>query len=353
MDSDNQTTTNGKNGYDLPKKVAILHSDVKREYFPSEESYSAEKDAIHYADVISSYIQKLGIETKLFPGNSSLIELLKEYKPDMVLNLVDTLKGSDYQASIIPAVLELLEIPYIGTDSLGLALSSNKFLISRLLESNGVPVAHSQLFRTPTDYLDPTLRYPLISKLNETHGSIELNKDAVSEDEKELRERLRYLITTYKQPTLVEEFIGGREISAVLLEGLNKKVYLGERIFSNQDEKYQFVSFDIKWGSGTLNDTHYQKYEDPILREYVKKAFAVIGMYDYGRFDIRVDSSGRYIFIDSNPNPFLGPKEVDSSMGIIPDLYGVTFEETLNRLIINTIRDSQGKERLPYPQSTK
>jgi D-alanine-D-alanine ligase len=353
MDNDNKVQTSGKNGYDLPKKLVILHSDVKREYFPTEESYMSEKDAIRYAQVIATYIQKLDIEPKLLPGNSSLVETLKDYKPDMVLNLVDTYKGSDYLASTIPAVLDLLEIPYIGTDALGLALSTNKFLVSRLLESNGVPVAHSQLFRNSTEFLDPTLRFPLFSKLNETHGSIEITKDSVSENEKHLRERLKYLTTTYKQPVLVEEFIVGREVTAGLLEGLNKKVYVGERVFDQNDEKYQFVSFDMKWADPDHTvGMEYQKYDDPILREYVKKAFAVLGMYDYGRFDIRIDSSGRYFFLDSNPNPFLGPKEIDSSMGILLDLHGVTFEEAILRLIVNTIRDTQGKERLPFPQST-
>lgn len=337
-----------KNGYELPKNVAILYSDVKREYFPTEESYITEKGALKYASVVSSYINKLGIETNLIPGNDKIVKLLKKYKPKVVFNLVDSYKGSDYLSSTIPAVLELLDFPYTGADSMGLSLSTNKFLVTKVLQANGIPTPHSQLFTSASDYLDPTLRFPLISKLNETHGSVEINQDSISENERHLRDRLKLLINTYKQPVLVEEFIVGREISAVLLEGLNKKVYLGERIFPEMSDKYQFVTFDIKWLREPAN---YQKYEDPILREYVKKAFAVCNMFDYGRFDIRIDSSGRYFFLDSNPNPFLGPKETDSSMGIILDMYGVDFEETIKRLLINTIRDSLGKERLPFPQS--
>ncbi len=353
MDNDNQTTSSIKNGYDLPKKLAILHSDVKREYFASEKAYMTEKDALKNAEIISNYIQKLGIETVLLPGNSTLVETIKKEKPDIVINMVDTLKGSDFQASIIPAVLELLETTYVGSDSSGLALSANKFLVSQLLRSNGIPVANSQLFHTASDFLDPTLRFPLISKLNETHGSVDLNSDSISESEKHLRERLKYLFTIYNQPVLVEEFIVGREVTAGLLEGLNKKVYIGERIFSNNDSKYQLDSFEIKWEPGMEKNVTYQKYDDPILREYVKKAFAVLGMYDYGRFDVRIDSSGRYFFLDSNANPFLGTKEMDSTMGIILDLYDISFEETIKRLLINTVRDSLGKERIPFPQSTK
>jgi D-alanine-D-alanine ligase len=339
------------NGYEMPKKVAILHSDVKREYFSSEKAYITEKDAVKNAETIAANIQKLGIETILLPGNSSLVETLKEHKPDIVINLVDTVKGSDFQSSIIPAVLELLEIPYVGSDSSGLSLSANKFLVSQLLRSNGVPVADSQLFHTASDFLDPTLRFPLISKLNETHGSVDLNSDSISETEKHLRERLKFLVATYKQPVLVEEFIVGREVSIALLEGLNKKVYIGERIIAKSDDKYQLDSFEIKWEPGMEKNVSYQRYEDPILREYIKKAFGVLGMYDYGRFDVRIDSSGRYFFLDSNANPFLGTKEMDSTMGIILELYDITFEETIKRLLINTVRDQLGKERIPFPQS--
>ena len=70
-------------------------------------------------------------------------------------------------------------------------------------------------------------------------------------------------------------------------------------------------------------------------------------MYDYGKFDIRIDSSNRYYFIDSNCNPAFGPLESDVAISTILNMYGVTFEEILKRLLINTVRDAKGKERLP------
>jgi D-alanine-D-alanine ligase len=117
----------------------------------------------------------------------------------MVINLVDSVKGDESLSSAIPGVLELLNIPYTGADILGLSLDTNKFLVKKLLQQNGVPVPNYQLFNTPGDYLSPSLRFPLISKLNAIHGSVEITKNAVSETEKHLRERVRRLIRTYKQ----------------------------------------------------------------------------------------------------------------------------------------------------------
>ena len=339
-----------KNGYSLPKKVGIIYSDAQRKYFPTREAYITEKDAYKEAKITAKYLQKLGIKTSLYKGNVKLPEHLKKGKPEVVLNLIGSVKGQDYLASTIPAILELLEIPYTGAGILGESLSYNKFLIKKLLEQNGIPVPHYQLFNSPTDYLDPTLRFPLISKLNEIHGAVEITKDSVSENERHLRERLKRLITTYEQPILVEEFIVGREVTGILLQGLNKKVYLAEKIFHNQKGKYIFANFEDQW----LNDVDaitYRKYDDPLLAEYIKKAFEVTKMSDYGKFDIRLDISGRYFFVDSNSNPAFGPKEIDCALANILSLYGVPFVEILKRLLLNTKRDWAGKTLLPIDEN--
>jgi len=337
------------NGFELPKKVAILYSEVKRNYFPTEAQYITEKDADQDAALIGNYLSSLGIEVYLYAGDARLPAHLRRDRPEMVINLVDSVKGDESLAASIPGVLELLDIPYTGADILGMSLDTNKFVIKKLFQQNGIPVPNYQLFNSPTETLDPTLRFPLISKLNSIHGAVEITRQAVSENEKQLRTRLRSLIRTYKQPVLVEEFIAGREITAILLEGMRKKVYLAEKIFFHPEEKYVFTTFEEQWLMPGEMVFHYRKIDDPILKEYVKKAFDVAKMYDYGKFDIRLDQSGRYFFIDSNCNPAFGPKELDVALSVILDKYGISFFEILKRLMLNTVRDFAGKERVEFP----
>ncbi len=331
---------------EFPSKIGIIYSDVRREDFPTEEQFITEKDAEKDAQVIGQYLATLGITVLLHPGNASLPEWLRRNKPDMVINLVDSVKGDESLAAAIPGVLELLDIPYTGAGILGLSLDTNKFLIKKLLQQNGVPVPYYQLFNTPEDYLDPGLRFPLISKLNAVHGSVEITKDAVSENEKQLRKRLKYLIRTYKQPVLVEEFISGREITAIVLQEKKKKVYLAEKVFAHPEQKYVFLTFEDQWLTEMNAAFHYTPYADPLLKEYVKKAFNVTKMADYAKFDIRLDQSGRYFFIDTNCNPALGPKELDVALSVILDLYGISFYEILKKLILNTVRDRNRNKRL-------
>lgn len=342
-----------KNGFELPKKVGIIYSDAKREYFPTEEQYITEKDAEVDAKRIAKYMVRMGIEVFLYPGNSSIFNNIKRDKPDIIINLVDSVKGSESLSASFPGVLEVIGIPYTGADMLGMNIGGSKFLVKKIMQQNGIPIPNYQVFYNHTDYIDPNLRYPLISKLDEVHGAVEITKDAVSESEKHLRDRLKFLISTYEQPVIVEEFIVGKEVTGMLLEGLNKKVYLAEKVFTKPNEKYLFATFDDQWVDHSWQSYHYQKYDDPILKEYVKKAFDVVKMYDYGKFDIRVDSSNRYYFIDSNANPAFGPLESDVAISTILNMYGVSFEEILKRLLINTVRDSKGKERLPIIDNSK
>ena len=85
----------------------------------------------------------------------------------------------------------------------------------------------------------------------------------------------------------------------------------------------------------------YAKYDDNLLKDYVKKAFDVCKMKGYGKFDVRLDSSGRYYFIDPNSNPAFGPKERSVAMASILDMYGVSFTEILRRVMISALKPDE------------
>lgn len=323
------------------KHIAILYSDAKREYFPTEEQYISEAEVIERAKTLVPYFEKMGYVVDLVPGNSDLTEILRNKKPlDFVLNLVDSVEGKEYLSAAIPGTLELLNIPYLGTGMLGLSINSNKFLTKKLLEQAGVPLPRYQLFKTPNDPIDMHLKFPLISKLNEVHGSVAIDQNSVSENEAGLRNQLKNLIGTYKQPVLVEEFIVGKELTAYLLEGAIRKVYIGEKVFRDSTEKYKIASFDAVWHD--INSYDYARSDSHgILEGYVRSAFDVLKMDDYAKFDVRQDESGRYYFIDCNANPAFG---VECAVSNVLKLYGIEFEEILRRLVINVHRDNNGKD---------
>lgn len=326
-----------------PKFIGVLYSDAKREYFPSEEQFISEVGVIDEAKTLCTYLEKMGISTKIYPGNNELSKMLMEDKPDMVFNLVQSVRGHEELSPTISALLELMEMPYTGTGTFGLSITYNKYFTKKLLELIGLPIPRYQLFNSPNDVLDGQLKFPLISKLNEIHGSVGIDENSVCDDEKALRAKLKDLISVYKQPVLVEEFIVGREITSIILEGTHRKVYSAEKILPEiPGSKYKFASFNYQWVDE--KPAEYIKHDGgDLLRDYIKAAFDILKMDDYAKFDLRLDESGRYYFIDCNANPAFGPKELDIAIGTVMDLYGISFEEVLKRIIDNTTRENSSK----------
>lgn len=322
------------------KRMVMLYSDARREYFPTEEQYITEAEVEGRAKVVAPYFEKIGIKVDLISANEMLLDTLESLKPDFVLNLVDSVRGQESLAATVPAVLELLSIPYTGTGVLGIALNSNKFLTKKLMEQAGLPLPRYQLFTTPNDPLDTHLKFPLISKLNEVHGSVAISQDAVSENEAHLRARLKSLMGTYRnQPILAEEFIVGRELTSFVLEGAMRKVYIAEKVFAESAEKYKMATFEAVWQN--VNSYDYQRADGHgILDGYTRQAFDVLKMDDYGKFDVRQDESGRYYFIDCNANPALGPVETDCAIGHVLKMYGIDFDEVVRRLVINIEKEN-------------
>jgi len=336
---------NGKNGYEIPEKVGIIYSDVKREYFPTEMQFITEKGADKDARVISKYLEKLKIKPILYPGNSGLPQKLKKDKPNAVINLVDSVKGYEYLSSSIPGVLELLEIPYTGADILGMSLDTNKFVIKKLLQQNGVPVPNYQLFNSSSDFLDPTLRYPLISKLNEIHGAVEITQDAISENERHLRERIKFLIQTYKQPVLVEEFIDGREFTVSVIGNKNPKVLpIVEQQFGFLPKGMnKIASFELKWVYEDALENLSDAYDCPAkLSKSLEKRisdtsigiFKLLDVRDCARIDYRLDKRRNLYFIEINTLPGINPDEsIISYFPLAARTAGMSYGELIDGIL--------------------
>ncbi|MFA6185532.1 MAG: hypothetical protein WC720_05310 [Candidatus Shapirobacteria bacterium] len=333
------------NGGKLPKKVAILYTDEKREYFSTDEEYYTVAGSYEEALTFKPYLKKLGVKVCFIKGNHNMARELKKERPDMAINLVTTVKGYDYLGATVPATLELLEIPYTGADILGFAIGSNKYLIYALLSQHGIPVPRFQLMTSNKSPLDQSLRFPLILKLNEEHSNVEIKRESVVENEQQLRKRLKYLIKTYDQDVLVSEFIDGREFASFIFHSYNKKVYVVERIIHLPDNKtnHEFLDYDLVWGEASdhyYSHVLYEKYHDSILENLVKKAFVVTKMGDYGKFDTRMDKDGNYYFIDANANCHFAPyNESTSEISLAMNTYGIRFIVLLKRLLQNTMRE--------------
>src|SRR5512138_1957849 len=93
------------------KLVAVAYSAVERDLFPNEEAYLAEKEVEDRAQEVLGEIKKLGLEAKGYPGDQYLLTNLLVDRPDVIVNLVDTVRGKDKLATTVPAFLDYARIP--------------------------------------------------------------------------------------------------------------------------------------------------------------------------------------------------------------------------------------------------
>ncbi|MCI0398517.1 MAG: hypothetical protein L0332_16120 [Chloroflexi bacterium] len=317
------------------KLVAVAYSHVEREWFPTEEAYEAELEVEERAQEVIETLEKLGVPARGYPGDQYFFTNLIVDDPDLVLNLVDTLRGRDALQTSIPAALELANIPYTGAGMRGLVIGNDRNLFKQMLLANDIPTPDYQFIARRGTNVREDLGLPLIVKLNESGGSVGIDAAAVKETLKEAQQRVDELLSAYKVPVIVERFIDGPEITAVLFEDNRKRhVFLGEKIFRTKpDGKHAFTSLE---SYEDKNAYKYRPVEESLaskIEKLTSKAFTALRYKDYAKFDIRVDEETQIpYFTDCNPNTAFGP-----DMGLpfteVLALYGVTFEEVLASLV--------------------
>jgi len=311
-------------------------SYIEREWFPTAEAYHAELEVEERARQVVAEIEKLGIQAKAYPGDPYFITNLLVDQPDLVLNLVDTLRGKDYLQTTIPASLEMTDIPYTGAGIRGLVIGNDRNLFKQILMANSIPTPNYQFIRKRGTKVNPEVGLPMIVKLNESGGSVGIDNAAVRETLEEAQERVDELISTYKLPVIVEQFISGEEITAVVFDdGRRTHTFLGRKIFNvKPDGKHNFTSLE---SYEDPNAYTYEKVADKALAEKLERlteqAFRFLRNRDYAKFDIRIDEkAGTPYYTDCNPNTAFGPSLGLPFMEVL-NMYGISFEKVLASLL--------------------
>lgn len=316
--------------------VAVAFSYLEREWFPTDESYEAEFEVVSRAQQVAEELEKLKVPSKTYPADQYFFTNLLVDKPDLVLNLVDTLRGKDALQTSVPAALELANIPYTGAGMQGMVIGNNRNLFKQLLIASDIPTPPYQYITRKNAKIDENTGLPLIVKLNESGGSVGIDNNAVKETIEQAQDQVRELISTYHAPVIVERFIPGDEITAIVLEDAARKhVFLAKKVFRfKPDGKHNFTSLDSYHMKNPYSYTMLQnKEQEEKITSYVEKAFTALQHRDYAKFDIRVDEEDGVPYItDSNPNTAFGP-HMGLPLTEILHMYGIPFQDVLASLI--------------------
>jgi D-alanine-D-alanine ligase len=323
------------------KLVAVAHSDVQEEFFPNKEAYEAEREVLDRAQQIMDECKKMGLESKAYPADQYLLTNLLVDHPDVIVNLVDTVRGKDKLASTIPAFLEYANIPYTGCGITGMVIGSNRHMFKELLEHNGIPTPEYKFIKDLRSNTPPSFDPPYIVKLNESGGSMGIDNKAVKDTANQVLKKVEDLYNSYnKIPVLIEKFVDGLELTGVVFDdGKTRHVFLANKKFNlKPDGKHAYTSIE------SYEDINAYKYEpvEPELEKKVselcERAFETLRFSDYAKFDIRVDETDMTpYFIDCNPNTALGPG--DQPMTEVMSMYGIEFSDILSSLLSKHVKD--------------
>jgi D-alanine-D-alanine ligase len=317
------------------KKVVVAYSHVEPEWFPTKDAYEAEVEVEQRALDVIKKVAELGLEVKGHKGDQYFLTNLLVDQPDVVINLVDTLKGKDRLQTSVPAALELSNMRYTGSGIEGLVIGNNRNLTKRLMMAYDIPTPKFQYIRRAGTTIQEDLPFPVIVKLNESGGSVGIDDHAVKEDIKDAQKKVDEMISTYKMPVIVEQFIDGPEITVIVFDdGQKKHVLMGEKMFRKKpDGRHYFTSI------GSYEDGRAYRYKkvEESLREKIEKlavrAFNALSHKDYAKFDIRLDEkTNTPYFTDSNPNTAFGPDKGLPFTEIVA-LHDLTFDDLLLSLL--------------------
>lgn len=299
------------------------------------EKIKAEEQRKATAGAIQKVISKRYAVTRIASG-SRLFDRLRESDVDIVFNLSTGLRGESRQSQI-PAMLEMLGIPYVGSGVLGHAVALNKAAAKKLFKFHDVPTPYFQEFYTGEERTDPNLKFPVIVKPACEGSGFGIHKDSLVFCEEALHEVVLNRLETYQPPALAEEYIEGREFTVGIIGNGENKVILPivEINFENVTGEYdKFNTFESKHGQGGQK----QSYCPVILNAETKRsversalmAFEALGCKDFARVDIRMRDGISYV-IEVNSLPGLMPEYSD--FPIMAEAAGMSYEDLIMAIL--------------------
>lgn len=261
----------------------------------------------------------------------------------MVFTIAEGLRGHGREAQI-PAMLEMLGIPYTHSDVVVQAITLDKALTKKILRADGVNTPQFQLISSSDETVNPALRFPLIVKPNSEGSSKGIFNENLVYDKVKLQERIKWLIHKFHQPVLVEEFLSGREFTVALLGNPPKVLPIVEQNYSIFPENMpHFASYEAKWlFEDSLPDPHQAYFCPPEitknLEEKIQKicleTWDSLGIQDVCRIDLRLDSNGNPSILEVNTIPGMMPDpNVISYFPIAARKAGYSFDGMVNAVL--------------------
>ena len=251
------------------------------------------------------------------------LRALPEGTPTFYFNLLQ--EGLDNDAALemhVPALLDLKRLRYTGSSAATIAVTLDKSAMRGVLVSGGVPVPWETRCLAADEVDWATVQLPLVAKLADGFSSEGIIEGCIAHTLPDARAALDRLIAAKPGRTyLLQEFLSGREFSVGVIGNIvcgDFEMFPIIEVDYSGCKSFDCVQLEARRGDPEGSEYWTQVREvvspklspklDEQLHAYTKRAFILMNMADYGRFDFRCDAAGVPKLMDSNPNNWLGGK---------------------------------------------
>jgi D-alanine-D-alanine ligase len=265
-------------------------------------------------------------------------------QPDIVFNIAEGVQGPSREAQI-PAILEMLNIPYTGSDPITLGICLDKSRAKEILTYYGVANPEFTVLDSTDQLSYLHLPLPCIVKPLHEGSSKGIFNSSVVYTVEQLRRQVGRVFFEYQEPALVERFLEGREFTvAVLGNSSNIRVLpiIEIRFDSLPDGVNPIYSYEAKWIWDTIEspiDVHEcpagisQKLKKQI-EDLCVQSYLLLRCRDWCRIDIRLDEKGHPNILELNPLPGILPKpEQHSCFPQASRAAGMDYNQMINTVL--------------------
>jgi D-alanine-D-alanine ligase len=322
--------------------------NVKRVDSKNGNDTEAEYDAPETIEAIRDALESYGHQVIPFEATAELPRQLMQTPVDLVFNIAEGVAGRNREAAV-PALCELMGIPYTGSDAATLSIALDKALSKRVLMQHGILTAEFQVMETGRERLSPKLKFPLIVKPNQEGSSKGVSASAsVVDDEEALRAIVRELIERYRQPALIEAYIPGREFTVGLLGDRRPRVLPPmEILFKDKNVERPVYDFQIKqeWEKHVRYECPAQLAPGELkaIERVCRETFAALDCRDVARVDLRLTPKGEFYVIEVNPLPGLTPGYSD--LCLIATAAGIEYRTLIGDILEGGLKRLREKRR--------
>ncbi|MDD5431697.1 MAG: ATP-grasp domain-containing protein [Candidatus Omnitrophica bacterium] len=318
-------------------KTVGLTYDLKSDYeFKAGDPPDANAEFDHPTtiDVIADAIRSNDFKVKKIGNVTNLLEKIENLGVDIVFNISEGLEGRNRESQV-PIILEMANVPFVGADALTLGLTLDKIMAKKIFIADKIPTPKFFTVSSVEELINTDhCKFPLIVKPRFEGSSKGLSDNSRVENKEDLAKQVSYIVNTYKQPALVEEFISGQEFTVAIIGNenpealpvvqikidgrlkLNDKFYTFTRI---QSDRLEYIC-PAKISSDLSNK----------IKELAIKTYKAVDCRDFGRVDFRVDNEGNPYVLEINPLPSLSTEDV---FKLVAETIGITYEEIIGRIL--------------------